>query len=157
MLKYNLNKQGDKNCKGNEGMVRKNIKYMNNEEVFYVKKLLKNVKNAFVTKHAINKDIGITEELIKDIINNKQYKIIDYDYFVHSKEERVVIRSKKSYKIQFKGIIQDCYIKFTIAPKDNVIVTVWGNRVSDEPMKQNNLKNRYYENFDIINKKVRLG
>ena len=27
-MNYNLNKQGDRNCRGNEGMIRKNIKDM---------------------------------------------------------------------------------------------------------------------------------
>ena len=48
-MKYNLNKQGNKNCKGNEGMIRKNIKDMNKNEVEYLKNIIKNLNDLTIT------------------------------------------------------------------------------------------------------------
>ena len=38
-MNYNLNIQGNKNCRGNEGMIRKNIKSMEKNEVEYLKNI----------------------------------------------------------------------------------------------------------------------
>ena len=68
-----------------------------------------------------------------------------------------MFRTKDEYKIQNnEGIVEKCYCKIVISITNNCIVTIWANRVSDEKMKQNNLKNRYISNFDIINKKVKF-
>lgn len=156
MLRYDLNNMGNKNCKGNEGMIRKNIKHMNDEEVKYLKGKIKNMNNLNLTHHAEEKNlIPLTD--IKEAIKNKRYAIIDYNYNIGNKEERIVLRTKNRYQVKnANGKSEECYIKFVISLTNKTIVTVWANKVADEEHKQNNLRNRYYENFDIINRKVRL-
>ena len=155
-MNYNLNKQGDRNCRGNEGMIRKNIKDMEKNEVEYLKNIMKNLNDLTITNHALEKNL-IAADKIQEIIRTKNYKIIDYNYNMISKEERIMFRTKDEYKIQNnEGIVEKCYCKIVISITNNCIVTIWANRVSDEKMKQNNLKNRYISNFDIINKKVKF-
>ena len=155
-MNYNLNKQGNKNCRGNEGMIRKNIKDMEKNEIEYLKNIMKNLNDLTITKHALEKNL-ITSDKIQEIIRTKNYKIIDYNYNIISKEERVMLRTKDRYKIQNnEGVTEKCYCKIVISITNNCIVTMWMNRVVDEKMKQNNLKNRYISNFDIINKKVKF-
>ena len=155
-MNYNLNKQGDRNCRGNEGMIRKNIKDMEKNEIEYLKNIMKNLNDLTITNHALNKNL-IAADKIQEIIRTKNYKIIDYNYNMISKEERVMFRTKDEYKIQNnEGIVEKCYCKIVISITNNCIVTMWANRVADEKMKQNNLKNRYISNFDIINKKVKF-
>lgn len=153
---YNLNKQGNKNCRGNEGMIRKNIKDMEKNEIEYLKNIMKNLNDLTITNHALEKNL-ITLDKIQEIIRTKNYKIIDYNYNMISKEERIMFRTKKEYEIKNnEGIGEKCYCKIVISLTNNCIVTIWANRVADEKMKQNNLKNRYMTNFDIINKKVKF-
>lgn len=155
-MKYDLNKQGNKNCKGNEGMIRKNIKNMEKKEVEYLKDIIKNLNDLTITNHALEKKL-ITVNEVQEIIKTKKYKIIDYNYNMINKEERIMVRTKEEYLIQNnEGITEKCYCKIVISITNNCIVTLWMNRVIDENMKQNNLKNRYISNFDIINKKVKF-
>ena len=155
-MNYNLNKQGDRNCRGNEGMIRKNIKDMEKNEVEYLKNIMKNLNDLTITNHALEKNL-IAADKIQEIIRTKNYKIIDYNYNMISKEERIMFRTKNEYKIQNnEGIVEKCYCKIVISITNKCIVTIWANRVADEKMKQNNLKNRYISNFDIINKKVKF-
>lgn len=155
-MKYNLNKQGNKNCQGNEGMIRKNIKTMEKNEIEYLKNIIKNLNDLTITKHALNKNLIATDK-IQEIIRTKKYKIIDYNYNIITKEERVMFRTKNEYEIKNnKDIVEKCYCKIVISITNNCIVTMWANRVVDEKMKQDNLKNRYISNFDIINKKVKF-
>ena len=155
-MNYNLNKQGNKNCKGNEGMIRKNIKDMEKNEIEYLKNIMKNLNDLTITNHALEKNL-ITANEIQEIIRIKNYKIIDYNYNMITKEERIMFRTKNEYEIKNnEGIGEKCYCKIVISLTNNCIVTIWANRVADEKMKQNNLKNRYMTNFDIINKKVKF-
>ena len=155
-MNYNLNKQGNKNCRGNEGMIRKNIKDMEKNEIEYLKNIMKNLNDLTITNHALEKNL-ITANEIQEIIRTKNYKIIDYNYNMINKEERIMFRTKNEYEIKNnEGIGEKCYCKIVISLTNNCIVTIWANRVADEKMKQNNLKNRYMTNFDIINKKVKF-
>lgn len=155
-MNYNLNIQGNKNCRGNEGMIRKNIKSMEKNEVEYLKNIMKNLNDLTITNHALNKNL-IAADKIQEIIRTRKYKIIDYNYNMITKEERIMFRTKDEYQIQNKdGIFEKCYCKIVVSITNNCIVTIWMNRVTDEKMKQNNLKNRYISNFDIINKKVKF-
>ena len=155
-MNYNLNKQGNKNCRGNEGMIRKNIKDMEKNEIEYLKNIMKNLNDLTITNHALEKNL-ITANEIQEIIRIKNYKIIDYNYNMITKEERIMFRTKNEYEIKNnEGIGEKCYCKIVISLTNNCIVTIWANRVADEKMKQNNLKNRYISNFDIINKKVKF-
>lgn len=155
-MKYNLNKMGDKKCKGNEGVIRKNIKFMNKTEIEYLKSMIKDINLLKISKHAEEKQLLNIMDIEK-IIKTKSYEIIDYNYNISNKEERVMFRTKSIYKIKNEnGKIEDCYCKIVISLKTYYIITMWANKVIDEKYKQNNLTTRYYENFDIINKKVRF-
>lgn len=155
-MKYNLNKMGDKKCKGNEGVIRKNIKFMNKTEIEYLKSMIKDINLLKISKHAEEKQLLNIMDIEK-IIKTKSYEIIDYNYNISNKEERVMFRTKSIYKIKNEnGKIEDCYCKIVISLKTYYIITMWANKVIDEEYKQNNLTTRYYENFDIINKKVRF-
>ena len=155
-MNYNLNKQGDRNCRGNEGMIRKNIKDMKKNEIEYLKNIMKNLNDLTITNHALEKNL-ITANKIQEIIRTKNYKIIDYNYNMITKEERIMFRTKNEYEVKNnESIGEKCYCKIVISLTNNCIVTIWANRIADEKMKQNNIKNRYMTNFDIINKKVKF-
>ena len=158
-LKYNLNKQGNKKLSNNKCMIRKNILSMSNEEVIYIKNNIKsmNINNLSCTFHALEKGLLDAEE-IKNIIKSKNYKIIDFNYFYDNKEERYLIRTKKTYDILNEdGKIYKRYIKIVLSPIENKVVTVWSNKVEDEKHKNENTKTKYYNNFDIIEKKLKIG
>ena len=156
MMRCDLSKLNDKNCKGNEGVVRKNIKHMNKDEIQFLKAILKNINIVYISKHAKEKQL-INMEDVKNVIKLKKFQIIDYNYHVSSKDERIMIRTKDIYKIQDNNNkIEDCYLKIVISITTCSIVTVWANKVSEEKAKQDSLKNRYYDNFDIINKRLKF-
>lgn len=155
-MKCDLSKLNNKNCKGNEGVIRKNIKHMNKNEIQFLKTILKNINIVCISEHAKEKQL-INIKDVKNIIKLKKFQIIDYDYNVSSKEERIMIRTKDIYKIQDSNSkIEDCYLKIVISITSCCIITVWANKVEDEKAKQNSLKNRYYDNFDIINKRLKF-
>ena len=155
-MKCDLSKLNNKNCKGNEGVIRKNIKHMNKNEIQFLKTILKNINIVCISEHAKEKQL-INIKDVKNVIKLKKFQIIDYDYNVSSKEERIMIRTKDIYKIQDSNSkIEDCYLKIVISITSCCIITVWANKVEDEKAKQNSLKNRYYDNFDIINKKLKF-
>ena len=155
-MKCDLSKLNNKNCKGNEGVIRKNIKHMNENEIQFLKTILKNINIVCISEHAKEKQL-INIKDVKNIIKLKKFQIIDYDYNVSSKEERIMIRTKDIYKIQDSNSkIEDCYLKIVISITSCCIITVWANKVEDEKAKQNSLKNRYYDNFDIINKRLKF-
>lgn len=155
-MKCDLSKLNNKNCKGNEGVIRKNIKHMNKNEIQFLKTILKNINIVCISEHAKEKQL-INIKDVKNVIKLKKFQIIDYDYNVSSKEERIMIRTKDIYKIQDSNSkIEDCYLKIVISITSCCIITVWANKVEDEKAKQNSLKNRYYDNFDIINKRLKF-
>ena len=159
MLKYNLQKQGNKKCKGNEGQIKKNEQHMTTEEKTYIKGKIKSMdmQNMSISKHAIEKELICLDDIVATI-KDRQYKIVDFNYFPHNQEERVLIRTKKKYQIEnIDGVVEDSYIKIVISLSTLAVITVWGNKCTDENMKNNNLGARYMQNFDIINKKVKLG
>lgn len=155
-FKYNLDIKNNTKCNGNIGMIKKNVKHMNDNEKQYLKKMIKKLNNLDICNHALEKSLINKNEII-DIIKTKKYNLIDYNYNPVSKEERILIRTKKTYKVKDNdGNISDCYMKIVLSINLNLIITVWSNRVSEEANKQATLRNRYFEQFDIINKKVRI-
>jgi hypothetical protein len=156
-LKYNLNMKGKSKMTKKSTMIRKNIKHMSKDEERYLKEILTSVNKIIISKHALEKElIGLNE--IKSIIKNKNFKIIDYNYRMEDKEERIMFRSKKTYQIinTRNNKIAECYIKIVFSIKKNTIITQWATRVKDEEEIQNKISTRYYENFDIINKRIKL-
>lgn len=158
-MRYNLSKLSDANCKGNEGMIRKNIKHMSVEEEKYLRNILKSInkKDMTMTKHSEEKQLLSLEEIIS-ILKNKQFKLIDYNYNPCNKNERILFRSKKTYEVKNNCTNKktDCYIKIVYEINSNCIITQWANEAKMEKQKEESIKTRYMEQFDIINKKVKF-
>lgn len=158
MLRYDIRKKGDKRCKGNENIIRKNYIKMNKEELSFLKSQLValDIKKIDITEHAVNKNL-LSKNEIKKILKNKSYKIIDYNYNLKTKEERILIRSRKEYLIKnHKEEEEKVYIKIVISITKNTIVTQWANDIGKEKEKNNNCITNYIDNFDIINKKIKF-
>ena len=155
-MRCNLSKQYDHECKGNKNLIRKNFKDMEIEELIYIKKKIKNIdtQKTFMTYHALEKNLLSLKE-IKEMINNNNFDIIDFNYHTDIKVERVLLRSKKTYLIE--DITEnniECYCKIVLELTTNTIVTLWMNNVEDEENKQRTLKTKYNSNFNIITKKI---
>ena len=158
MLKYDIRKKGNKHCKGNKDIIRKNYIKMNKEELTFLKTQLValDIKKINITNHAVEKNL-LSKNEIKKILKNKSFKIIDYNYNLKTKEERILIRSREEYLIKnHKGEKEQVYIKVVISVTDNTIITQWANDVKGEKEKNNNCITNYIDNFDIINKKIKL-
>ena len=80
MLRYNIKKNGDKHCKGNKNIIRKNYTKMNKEELTFLKTHLMalDLKQITITDHATEKKL-LSKNEIKKILKNKNFKIIDYN------------------------------------------------------------------------------
>jgi hypothetical protein len=126
------------------------------EELIYVKEKIKNIdtKKTFMTYHALEKNLLSLKE-IKEMINNNNFDIIDFNYHTDIKVERVLLRSKKTYLIEdIIGNNIECYCKIVLELTTNTIVTLWMNNTNDEERKQRTLKTKYNSNFNIITKKI---
>ena len=158
MLKYDIRKKGNKRCKGNENIIRKNYTKMNKEELSFLKIQLMEIdlKKINITNHATEKNL-LSKNDIKKILKNKSYKIIDYNYNLKTKEERILVRSREEYLIKnHKGEKEQVYIKVVISVTNNMIITQWANDIEGEKEKNNNCITNYIDNFDIINKKIKF-
>lgn len=158
MLKYDIRKKGNKRCKGNKNIIRKNYTKMNKEELSFLKIQLMEIdlKKINITDHATEKNL-LSKNDIKKILKNKSYKIIDYNYNLKTKEERILVRSREEYLIKnHKGEKEQVYIKVVISITNNMIITQWANDIEGEKEKNNNCITNYIDNFDIINKKIKF-
>lgn len=158
MLKYDIRKKGNKRCKGNENIIRKNYTKMNKEELSFLKIQLMEIdlKKINITDHATEKNL-LSKNDIKKILKNKNFKIIDYNYNLKTKEERILVRSREEYLIKnHKGEKEQVYIKVVISITNNMIITQWANDIEGEKEKNNNCITNYIDNFDIINKKIKF-
>ena len=158
MLRYDIRKKGNKHCKGNKNIIRKNYTKMNKEELSFLKTQLVglDIKKIDITDHALEKNLLFKNE-VKKILKNKDYKIIDYNYNLKTKEERILIRSREEYLIKnHKGEKEKAYIKIVISVTKNMIITQWANSTEGEKQKNNNCITNYIDNFDIINKKIKF-
>ena len=158
MLKYDIRKKGNKRCKGNKNIIRKNYTKMNKEELSFLKSQLMEIdlKKINITDHATEKNL-LSKNDIKKILKNKSYKIIDYNYNLKTKEERILVRSREEYLIKnHKGEKEQVYVKVVISITNNMIITQWANDIEGEKEKNNNCITNYIDNFDIINKKIKF-
>ena len=158
MLKYDIRKKGNKRCKGNKNIIRKNYTKMNKEELSFLKFQLMEIdlKKINITDHATEKNL-LSKNDIKKILKNKNFKIIDYNYNLKTKEERILVRSREEYLIKnHKGEKEQVYIKVVISITNNMIITQWANDIEGEKEKNNNCITNYIDNFDIINKKIKF-
>ena len=158
MLRYNIKKNGDKHCRGNKDIIRKNYTKMNKEELLFLKTQLMaiDLKKIDITDHATEKKL-LSKNEVRKILKNKNFKIIDYNYNLKTKEERILIRSREEYLIKnHKGEKEKTYIKIVISITKNLIITQWANKTEGEKEKNNNCITNYIDNFDIINKKIKF-
>lgn len=158
MLTYDIRKKGNKRCKGNENIIRKNYTKMNKEELSFLKIQLMALdsKKMDITEHATEKNL-LSKNEIRKILKNKNFKIIDYNYNLKTREERILIRSREEYLIKnHKGEKEQVYIKVVISVTNNTIITQWANDIKGEKEKNNNCITNYIDNFDIINKKIKF-
>lgn len=158
MLRYDIRKKGNKRCKGNENIIRKNYIKMNKEELTFLKSQLValDIKKIDITDHATEKNL-LSKNEIRKILKNKNFKIIDYNYNLKTKEERILVRSREKYLIKnHKGEKEQVYIKIVISITRNLIITQWANNIKEEKEKNNNCITNYIDNFDIINKKIKF-
>ena len=158
MLNYDIRKKGNKLCKGNENIIRKNYIKMNKEELTFLKSQLValDIKRIDITNHATEKNL-LSKNDIKKILKNKNFKIIDYNYNLKTREERILIWSRKEYLIKnHKEEEEKAYIKIVISITNNIIITQWANNIEGEKEKNNNCITNYIDNFDIINKKIKF-
>ena len=140
MLKYDIRKKGNKRCKGNKNIIRKNYTKMNKEELSFLKSQLMEIdlKKINITDHAVEKNL-LSKNEIKKILKNKSFKIIDYNYNLKTKEERILVRSREEYLIKnHKGEKEQVYIKVVISITNNMIITQWANDIEGEKEKNNN-------------------
>lgn len=155
---YDTRIHNNKNAYKGKNMVRKNYKNFNNKEKKYLKNMIDNIDidNINITNHAIRKNL-LNVNTIKNILKNDRYDIIDYNFFIDNKEERILLRTKNIYDVKnTNNKVEICYIKIVISITNNTIITTWANKVEDEEKKQESLCNNYYEKFDIINKKIAI-
>lgn len=155
---YDTRIHNNKNAYEGKNMVRKNYKNFNNKEKKYLKNMIDNIDidNINITNHAIRKNL-LNVNTIKNILKNDRYDIIDYNFFIDNKEERILLRTKNIYDVKnTNNKVEICYIKIVISITNNTIITTWANKVEDEGKKQESLCNNYYEKFDIINKKIAI-
>ena len=154
-MKYNTNIKGRKeDYNDNNSMIRKNYKQMNSREIKYLFDKIKglNINSMKITRHAIEKDL-LSLEQIKNSLIKDNFDIIDFDYFLDTKEQRIMVRLKKTYMITGINNKEDkCFIKIVLSLTDNKIVTIWANKVKDEENKQMNLNTRYC-NINILSLK----
>ena len=158
MLRYDIRNKGNKRCKGNKNIIRKNYTKMNKEELTFLKTHLMalDIKKIVITDHATEKNL-LSKNEIRKILKNKSFKIIDYNYNLKTKEERILVRSRNEYSIKnHKGENEKTYVKIVISITKNMIITQWANDVKGEKEKNNNCITNYIDNFDIINKKIKL-
>ena len=113
-------------------------------------------KKIDITDHATEKNL-LSKNEIKKILKDKSFKIIDYNYNLKTKEERVLVRSREEYLIKnHKEEKEQVYIKVVISITNNMIITQWANDIEGEKEKNNNCITNYIDNFDIINKKIKF-
>lgn len=154
-MRYNTDVKGRKeDYNENNSMIRKNYSQMNNKEIKYLFDRIKglNIKSMRITVHAIEKKL-LSLEQIKNSLIKDNFDIIDFNYFIDTKEQRIMIRLKNIYRIIGKnGKEEKCFIKVVISLTDNKIITVWGTKVKDEEERQRNICTRY-TNFNILSLK----
>ena len=154
-MRYNTNIKGrKKDYDNNNSMMRKNYKQMSSREIKYLFNKIKglDINLMGITGHAIEKNLLSLEQIKNSLLKN-DFDIIDFNYFLDTKEQRIMIRLKKTYMITGINNKEDkCYIKIVLSLTDNKIVTIWANKVKDEENKQMNLSTRYC-NINILSLK----
>ena len=142
--------------KKTENQRKKHVKQMTRKEQWYLREQIKNLSNIKFTKHALNNNVDVTIEQIKNTIKEYNY-IIEYNETTDTYgkiNRRVLVRSSRVYKVDFHKI-DDSVIKgnanlcFVISIDTGDIITAYYNFINDEH-KTIDMR-RYDKTLKIIN------
>lgn len=125
--------------KKTENQRKKHVKQMTRKEQWYLREQIKNLPNIKFTKHALNNDVDVTIEQIKNTIKEYNY-IIEYNETTDTYgkiNRRVLVRSSRVYKVDFhkidgsviKGNANLCFV---ISIDTGDIITAYYNFINDE-------------------------
>lgn len=125
--------------KKSKNQVKKHIKQMNKFELRYLRNKVENLPNIRFTKHALNNDVDVTIEQIKNTIKEYNY-IVEYNETTDTYgkiDRRVLVRSSRVYKVDFhkidgsviKGNANLCFV---ISIDTGNIITTYYNFINDE-------------------------
>ena len=125
--------------KKTENQRKKHVKQMTRKEQWYLREQIKNLPNIKFTKHALNNDVDVTIEQIKNTIKEYNY-IIEYNETTDTYgkiDRRVLVRSSRVYKVDFhkidgsviKGNANLCFV---ISIDTGNIITTYYNFINDE-------------------------
>ena len=133
------------NAKYNKGVIKKtenqrkkHVKQMTRKEQWYLREQIKNLPNIRFTQHALNNNIDVTIEQIKNTIKEYNY-IIEYNETTDTYgkiNRRVLVRSSRVYKVNFhkidgsviKGNANLCFV---VSIDTGYIVTTYYNFIND--------------------------
>ena len=124
--------------KKTENQRKKHVKQMTRKEQWYLREQIKNLPNIKFTKHALNNDVDVTIEQIKNTIKEYNY-IIEYNETTDTYgkiDRRVLVRSSRVYKVDFhkidgsviKGNANLCFV---ISIDTGAIITTYYNFIND--------------------------
>lgn len=141
--------------KKTENQRKKHVKQMTRKEQWYLREQIKNLPNIKFTKHALNNNVDVTIEQIKNTIKEYNY-IIEYNETTDTYgkiDRRVLVRSSRVYKVDFhktdgsviKGNANLCFV---ISIDTGYIITTYYNFINDEH-KTIDMR-RYDKNLKII-------
>ena len=125
--------------KKTENQRKKHVKQMTRKEQWYLREQIKNLPNIKFTKHALNNNVDVTIEQIKNTIKEYNY-IIEYNETTDTYgkiDRRVLVRSSRVYKVDFhkidgsviKGNANLCFV---ISIDTGDIITTYYNFINDE-------------------------
>lgn len=125
--------------KKTENQRKKHVKQMTRKEQWYLREQIKNLPNIKFTKHALNNDVDVTIEQIKNTIKEYNY-IVEYNETTDTYgkiDRRVLVRSSRVYKVDFhkidgsviKGNANLCFV---ISIDTGDIITTYYNFINDE-------------------------
>lgn len=125
--------------KKTENQRKKHVKQMTRKEQWYLREQIKNLPNIKFTKHALNNNVDVTIEQIKNTIKEYNY-IIEYNETTDTYgkiDRRVLVRSSRVYKVDFhktdgsviKGNANLCFV---ISIDTGYIITIYYNFINDE-------------------------
>ena len=125
--------------KKTENQRKKHVKQMTRKEQWYLREQIKNLPNIKFTKHALNNNVDVTIEQIKNTIKEYNY-IVEYNETTDTYgkiDRRVFVRSSRVYKVNFhkidgsviKGNANLCFV---ISIDTGNIITTYYNFINDE-------------------------
>lgn len=145
--------------KKTENQRKKHVKQMTRKEQWYLREQIKNLPNIKFTKHALNNDVDVTIEQIKNTIKEYNY-IIEYNEAINQNgkvDRRVLMRSSTIYNVDFKrvdgSIVKgNANLCFVISIVTGRIITTYYNYIRDNHETID--YRRYDKNLKIIKETI---